>query len=85
MDLTCGLDQILKMGAGKEVTEVDKFAVLVVLNINGSPAVLSGRDGSAVARSMDASSQGKRRCSPIDGHGVLGSDDGERNEGLLKH
>ena len=32
MDLGSRLDQILQMGAGKEVPEVDKFAVVLILD-----------------------------------------------------
>lgn len=42
MDLACGLDQVLEVGTCKEVTEVDEFAVLSVLDVDGAPAVLAG-------------------------------------------
>lgn len=42
VDLACRLDQVLKVGAGKEVTEVDKFAVPLVLDVDGAPTVLAG-------------------------------------------
>ena len=32
VDLRCRLDQVLQVGAGEEVAEVDKFAVVLVLN-----------------------------------------------------
>jgi hypothetical protein len=41
MDLRCRLDKVLKMGACKEVSEVDKFAVVLVLDVNNSPSILS--------------------------------------------
>lgn len=41
VDLACGLDEILKMGASEEVTEVDEFAVPLVLYVDGTPAVLA--------------------------------------------
>ena len=44
MDLRCGLDQILEMGAGKEVSEVDEFAMVLILNIDNSPSVLTTTD-----------------------------------------
>lgn len=47
MDLGGGLDQILKVSAGEEVAEVDEFAVLLVFDVDGSPAVLSATDGLA--------------------------------------
>ena len=48
VDLRCGLDQVLKMGAGEEVAEVDEFAVLLVLDVDGSPAVLATTDSLAI-------------------------------------
>lgn len=48
VDLGCRLDQVLKVGAGQEVAEVDKFAVLLILDIDGSPAVLATADSLAI-------------------------------------
>lgn len=44
MDLGCGLDKILQVSAGKEVAEVDKFAVVLVLHVDDTPAVLAASD-----------------------------------------
>ena len=44
MDLRCGLNQILEMGAGEEVSEVDEFAVSLVLNVDDTPSVLAAAD-----------------------------------------
>jgi hypothetical protein len=44
MDLRCCLDQVLEMGAGEEVSEVDKFAVVLVLDVDNSPSVLATSD-----------------------------------------
>jgi hypothetical protein len=44
VDLRCCFDQVLKMGAGKEVSEVNKFAVVLVLDIDNPPAVLTSTD-----------------------------------------
>lgn len=41
VDLARGLDEILKMSASEEVTEVDEFAVPLVLYVDGAPAVLT--------------------------------------------
>jgi hypothetical protein len=41
VDLAGGLDQILKVGAGQEVAQVDKFAVVLVLDVDDTPAVLA--------------------------------------------
>lgn len=41
VDLGCGLDEVLKMCSGKEISKVDKFAVVLVLDIDDSPSVLT--------------------------------------------
>ena len=41
MDLRCGFDQILEMGPGEEVSEVDEFAVVLILNVDDTPPVLA--------------------------------------------
>jgi hypothetical protein len=42
VNLACGLDEVLEMGTCEEVTQVDKFAVPLVLDVDGTPAVLAG-------------------------------------------
>jgi hypothetical protein len=44
VDLRCGLDEILEMGAGEEVSEIDKFAMGLVLDVYNSPSVLAATD-----------------------------------------
>jgi hypothetical protein len=41
VNLACGFDEILEMGASEEVTEVDEFAVPLVLYVDCAPAVLT--------------------------------------------
>lgn len=41
MDLRGGFDQILKVGTGEEVPEVDKFTVVLVFDVDHSPSVLT--------------------------------------------
>ena len=41
MDLTGSFDQVLKMGAREEVAQIDKFAVVFILDIYHAPAVLA--------------------------------------------
>ena len=41
MDLGGRFDQILEVSAGKEVSEVNKFAVVLILNVDDSPSVLA--------------------------------------------
>lgn len=48
VDLRGGVDQVLEVGAGEEVAEVDEFAVLLVLDVDRSPAVLAAADSLAV-------------------------------------
>jgi len=44
VDLAGGLDEILKMGSCEEVSEVDELAVVLVLDIDDTPFVLSAAD-----------------------------------------
>jgi hypothetical protein len=44
MDLRGRLNQILEVGAGKEVSEVDEFAVVLILNVDNPPSVLATTD-----------------------------------------
>lgn len=44
MDLRCRLNQILKVGASEEVSEVHKFTMIFVFNIDDSPSVLTSTD-----------------------------------------
>jgi len=44
MDLRCRLDQILQMSAGEEVAEIDEFAMVLVFDIDDTPAVLAATD-----------------------------------------
>lgn len=48
MDLGCGLDEVLEVGAEEEVSEVDEFAVVLVLDVDDTPAVLAATDLLAV-------------------------------------
>lgn len=41
VDLRGRLDEILEVGSQKEVSEVDEFTVVLVLNVNDTPAVLA--------------------------------------------
>lgn len=41
VDLRGSLDEVLKMGAEKEVSQVDEFAVVLVLNVDDTPPVLA--------------------------------------------
>ena len=48
MDLARCLDQILKVRAGEEVSQVDKFAVAFVFDVDSAPAVLAATDDFSV-------------------------------------
>lgn len=41
MDLACRFDEVLEMGAGKEISQGNKFAVALIFHIDNSPAVLA--------------------------------------------
>lgn len=48
MDLRGSVDQILKVGASEEIAEIDELAMLLVFNIDCSPAVLTSAHSLAV-------------------------------------
>lgn len=48
VDLAGGLDQVLQVGAGEEVAEVDELAVSLILDVDHAPAVLAAADLLAV-------------------------------------
>jgi hypothetical protein len=47
VDLACGFDEVLKVGTREEVTQVDELAVPLILDVDGTPAVLAGGDVAA--------------------------------------
>ncbi len=47
VDLRGRLDEILEVRAGEEVAEVDEFAVVLVLDVDDAPSVLTAADLSA--------------------------------------
>ena len=48
MDLASGFDKILEVSAGKEVPQVDEFAMILVLDVDHTPTVLATADLLAV-------------------------------------
>ena len=48
VNLACGLDKILEVSAGQEVTKVDEFAVPLVFHVDSTPAVLASGDVATV-------------------------------------
>lgn len=48
VDLRGCLNQVLEMCAGEEVAKVDEFAVLLVFDIDGTPAVLAAAHSLAI-------------------------------------
>lgn len=48
VDLAGSLDQILKVGTGQEVAQVDEFTVVLVLDVDDTPAVLAATNLLAV-------------------------------------
>lgn len=59
MDLRRSFDEILEMCAKKEVSEIDKFAVILILDIDYAPPVLAATnlfaiDNNALFRADDS-------------------------------
>jgi len=48
MDLSSGLDEILQVSPKEEITEVDKLAVSLILDVDDTPSVLSSANGLSV-------------------------------------
>ena len=48
MNLAGGFDKVLEVRAGKEVSQIDEFAVILILHINHTPAVLAAANLLAV-------------------------------------
>jgi hypothetical protein len=48
VDLAGGLNQVLQVGAGQEVAQVDKLAVVLILHVDNTPAVLAAANLLAV-------------------------------------
>lgn len=44
VDLAGRLDQVLEVGAGEEVAQVDKLAMVLVLDVDHAPSVLPAAD-----------------------------------------
>ena len=72
------------MGTCEEITQVDKFAVPLILDVDGTPAVLAG--GNVAAALWLASFLHvffmSRHHSPVNVDGVLRANDSEGNDGL---
>ncbi len=77
VDLRSGLNQILEMSPQEEVSEIHKFAVVLVLNIDDAPPVLAAADLLAVDNDgLFGSNDGEGNqtlCSPVSlGSGLIG-------------
>lgn len=48
VDLAGSLYQILEVGAGQEIAQIDKFTVVLVLDVDNTPTVLTAADLLAV-------------------------------------
>jgi len=44
VNLRCGLDQVLEVGAEQKVPQVDEFAVILILDVDDAPPVLASAD-----------------------------------------
>jgi hypothetical protein len=41
VDLRCRLNQVLEVGSGEEISEVYEFTVVLILDVDNSPSVLT--------------------------------------------
>jgi hypothetical protein len=48
VDLAGRLDQVLQVRLGEEVAEVNEFAVILILDVDDAPLVLSAADGTPI-------------------------------------
>lgn len=48
VNLACRFDQVLEMGAGEEVAQIDELAVGLILAVDDAPLVLSATNGAAI-------------------------------------
>lgn len=82
VDLRCGLDEVLQVGAGEEVAEVDEFAVVLVLDYRDvsncvgklEMVILAIDNAPAVLSAADLLATNH--------DGLLGADHGEWDHGL---
>lgn len=44
VDLAGSFDEVLEVGTGEEVSQIDEFAVVLVLDVDHTPAVLTTTD-----------------------------------------
>lgn len=44
VDLACCLDEVLEMGSGEEVSQIHKLAVVLILDVDHTPTVLTTTD-----------------------------------------
>jgi hypothetical protein len=44
VDLRCRLDQVLEVGTEQKVSQVDEFAVVLILDVDDTPPVLASAD-----------------------------------------
>jgi hypothetical protein len=52
VDLARGFDQVLEVGTGQEVAEVDEFAVALIFDVDGAPSVLACGNGATGVSSV---------------------------------
>ena len=55
------LDEVLEMGAGEEISEVDKFAVILVFDVDHTPSVLATAHGPSVDCDVPLASDNRKR------------------------
>jgi len=67
VDLAGGLDEILEMGTGKEIPEVDEFAVVLVFDVDDTPFVLSASNLFAINNDRFLAADNCERNDVLDG------------------
>lgn len=61
VDLGGGLDKVLEVGSEQEVSQVDEFAVVLVLNVDDTPAVLATTDLLAIDNNVALRANNRKR------------------------
>lgn len=61
VDLGGGLDKVLEVGSEQEVSQVDEFAVVLVLNVDDTPAVLATTDLLAIDNNVAFRANNRKR------------------------
>lgn len=67
MDLARCFDEVLQVGSGEEVSEVDKFAMILVFDVDDTPTVLTATDLLAINNNRFLTSNNGKGDDVLDG------------------